>query len=101
MTGSRRMRGIAAVLVTFAAAALATTAQGHAEAATGGRAASHKVSIRLHFAGCDHCSVRLQHAVTGKPEVWTSKEKTIGADHVVRYRVRPSLTHGMSFVLRA
>jgi len=101
MTGVRRVRGIAAVLVTLAAAALATTAQGHADAATGGRAAPHKVSIRLHVAGCDRCSVQLQHAVTGQPRVWTSTRQTIGPDHVVRYRVRPSLTHGMSFVLRA
>jgi len=101
MTGVRGMRGIAAVLVTIAAAALATTAQGHAEAATPGRSAPHQVSVRLHVAGCDHCSVRLQHAVTGAPKVWTSKEKTVGSDHVVRYQVRRSLTQGMSFVLRA
>jgi hypothetical protein len=102
MTGIRRMRGIAAVLVTLAAAALATTAQGHADAATGsGRSAPHKVSLRLHIAGCDHCSVRLQHAINGKLKVWTSKQKTVGSDHVVRYSVRRSLSHGMSFLLRA
>jgi hypothetical protein len=68
------MRGIAAVLVTLTAAALATTAQGHAQAATAGRSAPPKVSIRLHFAGCDSCSVRLQHAIDGKLTVWSSKQ---------------------------
>jgi hypothetical protein len=101
MTGVRRKQGIAAVLVTLAAAALATTAQGHAEAATAGRSAPRTVSIRLHIGGCDHCSVQLQHAITRGPEVWTSKQKTVGSDHVVSYRVPRSLTHGMSFVLRA
>jgi hypothetical protein len=104
MTRVRRARGIAALLTTMAAVALATTAQGDAHANTTtdtGRSAPAKVSIRLHIAGCDHCQVQLQHAITRGPKVWTSKQKTVGADHVVRYRVRRSLTHGMSFVLRA
>jgi hypothetical protein len=103
MTRVRRARGIAALLTTLVAAALATTAQGEAHGATADTAdrAPRTVSVRLHFAGCDHCSVQLQHAVNGKLKVWTSKRKTIGSDHVVRYRVRQSLTHGMSFLLRA
>jgi hypothetical protein len=95
------MRGIAAVLVTLTAAALATTAQGHAQAATADRSAPPKVSLRLHVAGCDRCSVRLQHAINGKLTVWSSKQRTIGSDHVVHFAVRRSLTHGMSFVLKA
>src|ERR1700761_3109956 len=101
MTGVRRMRGIAAVLVTLTAAALATTAQGPPQPATSGRTAPRTVSIRLHLVGCDSCSVRLQHAVDGAPKVWTSKQKRVGSDHVVNFEVRRSLTRGMSFVLDA
>jgi len=85
----------------MAAVALATTAQGDAHATTTERSAPAKVSITLHIAGCDHCSVRLQHAVDGRLTVWSSKQKKVGADHVVRYSVRRSLTRGMSFLLRA
>jgi hypothetical protein len=111
MTTVRRVRGIAAVLATIAAATLATTAQGEAHAATDGTdAATHAGSgatghphttLRLHVAGCDRCTVQLQHAISGKPHVWTSKERRIGSDHVVRFDVRTSRTKGLSFVLRA
>jgi hypothetical protein len=103
MTPVRRVRGIVAVLATITAATLATTAQGDAHAATGGAGAAQpaKTALHLHFTGCDHCSVQLQHAVTGKSDVWTSKAQRIGPDHSAVFRVRTSRTHGLSFVLRA
>jgi hypothetical protein len=98
-----RVRRTVAVVATLAAAALSTTAQGDAHAATADVGASKpaKTTLRLHFKGCDGCSVQLQHAVTGKPHVWTSTSKRIGADHRVVFHVRTSRTKGLSFVLRA
>jgi hypothetical protein len=105
-----RVRRTVAVVATLAAAALSTTAQGEAHAdsgthaATGAEASSKapaKTTLHLHFKGCDRCSVQLQHAVTGRPHVWTSTSKRIGADHRVVFRLRTSRTAGLSFVLRA
>ena len=108
MTGVRRVRGIAAVLATLAAATLATTAQSDAHAAPGaiasggtGAATPARTSLHLHITGCDHCTVQLQHAVNGKPTVWTSKEQRIGSDHNADFHLRTSRTHGLSFVVRA
>jgi hypothetical protein len=104
MTRVRRGRGIAAILATLAAAALATTtAPGDADAATGIVRSSTpaKTTLHLHIAGCDRCSVQLQHAVRGKPHVWTSASRRIGPDHRVVFAVRTARTKGLSFVLRA
>jgi hypothetical protein len=99
------VRGIVAVLATLAAATLATTAQNDAHAATGsalaGAGKPAKTTLRLHFTGCDRCSVQLQRAVSGKPHVWTSKKQRIGADHRAVFHVRTTRTKGLSFVLRA
>jgi hypothetical protein len=94
---------MAAVLATITAAALATTAQGDAHAATGdaGAGKAARTTVRLHFTGCDSCSVQLQHAVNGKLNVWTSKEQKVGSDHHAVFHVRTSRTQGLSFVLRA
>jgi hypothetical protein len=103
MTPSRRVRGIAAVLATLTAAALATTGQGEARAATSdaGAGKAAQTTVRLHFSGCDSCSVQLQQAVNGKLHVWTSKSQKIGSDHHAVFHVRTSRTQGLSFVLRA
>lgn len=101
MTSVPRVKGIAAVLATLTGAALATTAQSDAHAATSERATPRTVSVRMHVTGCDHCTVQLQHAVTGATRVWSSGTRTIGSDHVVSFTVRRSLTHGMSFVVHA
>jgi hypothetical protein len=103
-----RVRRVAAVAVTLAAAVLATTAQNDAHAATTGdraataaRAGSATTHLHLHVTGCDTCRITLQHAVTGAPHVWTSPEKTVGPDHRLSWTVPTGRTHGMSFVLRA
>lgn len=103
MTRVRRARGIAAVLVTLAAAALATTAQSEAHATSGDAGAGKpaRTTLRLHFTGCDSCSVQLQQAVNGKLKVWTSARQRIGPDHRAVFHVRTSRTRGLSFVLRA
>jgi hypothetical protein len=104
MTRARQGRGIAAVLATLAATALASTAApGDAHALTDGARASTpaRTTLRLHITGCDHCSVQLQHAVTGSPSVWTSKKQRIGSDHRAVFHVRTWRTKGLSFVLRA
>jgi hypothetical protein len=103
MTPVRRMRGIVAVLATLAAATLATTAQGDAHAATDGGAAKApaRTALRLHFTGCDHCTVQLQQALNGRLNVWTSKPQRIGSDHVAVFHPRTARTRGLSFVLRA
>ncbi|HET7066179.1 MAG TPA: hypothetical protein VFI21_01105 [Nocardioides sp.] len=103
MTPVRRVRGIVAVLATLAAATLATTAQDQAHAATdnGAGASAARTTLRLHFTGCDRCSVQLQHAVNGKPHVWTSKAQRIGSDHTAVFHLPTSRTQGLSFVLRA
>ena len=112
MTAVRRGRGIAAILgtliATFAvalAAIIATIGQDGAVAAAnpGGPAGAGRPSqttLHLHVTGCDHCTLQLQHAVSGRPDVWTSKARRIGADHLVVVRTRTSHTKGMSFVLR-
>jgi hypothetical protein len=103
MSRVRRVHGIAAVLAMLLAATLATTAQGDAHAAAGGSGASKPATttLRLHFTGCDRCSVQLQHAVNGKLHVWTSKQQRSGSNHSATFQVRTSRTHGLSFVLRA
>ena len=105
MTRVRRARGIAAVLATLLAAALATTAQGEAHAATSSAGAgaqrAARTALHLHVTGCDRCTVQLQHAVNGKLHVWTSKQQRIGSNHSATFQVRTSRTHGLSFVLRA
>ena len=105
MTRVRRVRGIAAVLATLAAATLATTAQNDAHAATGSAGAgAHKparTTLHIHVTGCDRCSVQLQQAILGRPEVWQTGIQKIGSDHETKFRVRSRHTDGMSFVLRA
>jgi hypothetical protein len=106
MTRGRRIRGIVAVLTAVAGAALATTAQGDADASSAPPAArtsgaSHVTHLRLHVTGCERCSVQLQQAVTGRPTVWQSARQRIGGDHVAAFTVRSGRTHGMSIVLRA
>jgi hypothetical protein len=106
-----RVRRLAAVAVTLAAATLATTAQGEAHAASDGgsnggvdnRAARAVATtgLHIHVTGCDRCTLTLQHAVTGHLKVWTSTPQRIGADEVATYRILTSRTHGLSFVLRA
>jgi hypothetical protein len=108
MTGVRRM---AAVVVTLVAAALATTAQGEARAASDGgsngaadvRADRALAATRLHIhvTGCNRCALTLQHAVSGAQKVWTSKPQRIGPDEVANFRLLTSRTHGLSFVLHA
>lgn len=96
------MRGIVAVLATVTAAALATTAQDDAHAATSGAGSggTARTKVRIHVTGCDTCTIQLQHAVNGNQHVWTSGEQTIGSDQHAVFRVRTSRTHGMSFVIR-
>jgi hypothetical protein len=103
MTRVRRLRGIAAVLVTLTAAALATTAQSDAHAASGhaGAGTPARTTLRLHFTGCDRCSVQLQQALNGRIKVWTSASQRIGSDHHAIFHLRTSRTRGLSFVLRA
>ena len=108
MTRVRRARGIAAVLTTLAAAALATTVSSDAHAMGARVAPSATSSARpahtrlvLHVTGCDRCSIAPQHAVNGSPHVWTPPFQRIGSDHRAVFRVRTARTHGMSFVLRA
>jgi hypothetical protein len=99
------MRGIAAVLATMTAVALATTAQDDAHAATAGSGsgAGHpaRTTVRLHVTGCAGCTIQLQHAVNGNQHVWTSAEQRIGADHHAVFKVRTSRTRGLSFLIRA
>jgi hypothetical protein len=92
MTQVRRVRGIAAVLATLAAATLATTAQDNAHAATadGSGAGQHPTTkLRVHVTGCAACSLQLQHAVNGNVHVWTSSRQRVGSDHVAAFTVRP------------
>jgi hypothetical protein len=101
MLGFRRL---VAVLLTLAATCLATTAQSgsaHAADAPLPLAGPHLTVLTLHVTGCDRCSVTLQHAVSGRPHVWTSPTRRVGADHRVTFRLRTARTHGLSFVLRA
>lgn len=94
----------AAIVLTVAATTLVATAQtdAHAVSPSGGsRAAAPHTRLHVHVTGCDRCSVTLQHAVTGRPHVWTSRTRRIGSDHVAVFTVRSSRTHGMSFVLHA
>jgi hypothetical protein len=103
--GVRRGRGIAAVLATLAAIALATSAQNvaHATSGTGGAGAhkAAKTTLHIHVTGCDHCSVQLQQAVSGRPDVWQTGIQKIGSDHQATFRVASRHTDGMSFVVRA
>jgi hypothetical protein len=96
-------RRVAAVVLTLAAAALATTAQNdaHAASADAGRDGTPYTRLHVHVTGCDHCAVTLQHAVSGRLFVWTSKPQRVGPDQVAMFRVRTSRTRGLSFVLHA
>ena len=103
-----RVRRVAAVVTTLAAAVLATTAQSAHAGPTpeGGTPRAAAVSpgvthLHLHVAGCDTCRITLQRAVTGNPDVWSSRTKHIGSDHRVSWTVSSRKTHGMSFVLLA
>ena len=102
-----RLPRVAAVIVTLAAAALATTAQGDAHAASAPAAVESSATppphtrLILHVTGCDRCSIGVQHAVTGQPHVWSSSYQRIGSDHRAVFRVRTTRTHGLSFVFRA
>ena len=98
------LRRVAAIVLTLAAAALATTAQNDAHASSPpdrARAGTPHTRLHLHVTGCDRCSITLQHAVSGKQSVWTSKPHRIGSDHVANFRVTTARTHGLSFVLHA
>jgi hypothetical protein len=104
MTQVRRVRGIVAVAATLLAATLATSAGGDAHAAdtrAGAAGTAPTTTLRLHFSGCDHCSVQLQRAVNGQPHVWTSRQQRIGSDHRAVFHLRTARTRGLSFVLRA
>src|SRR5689334_1478204 len=108
-----RLPRVAAVAMTLAAAVLAaallaTTSQAPAPAATRPSPGAHvsaarpsHTHLRLHITGCDRCTVTLQRAVSGNPDVWTSPPQRVGADHRVTFAVLTSRTHGLSFVLRA
>lgn len=105
-----RVRRVAAVLTTVAAAVLATTAQNGAHAATApqagtGPAASSAApattALHLHVTGCDSCTIRLVHAISGQPKVWTSTKQRVGSDHELSWTVPTGKTHGMSFELDA
>jgi hypothetical protein len=102
-----RVRRVAAVAVTLVAAALATTAQGQARAASeaGSNGAAHRAPattrLRIHVTGCNRCTLALQHAVTDRQQVWTSRPQRIGSDEVATFRILRSRTHGLSFVLHA
>jgi hypothetical protein len=98
-----RLPRVAAVLVTLAAAALATTAQSDAHAAHAPTAAATPTHTRLvlHVTGCDGCFIAAQRAVEGRLHVWTSPTKRVGSDQRVAFDVRTSRTHGMSFLIEA
>jgi hypothetical protein len=101
MTHRRRLIAAVTTLAAIAVATvLATTTTSGAVAADAVHRPSH-TRVNLHLTGCDSCSVTLQHAVSGHLPVWTSRTKQVGADHEVTFRMRSTLTHGMSFVLRA
>jgi hypothetical protein len=101
------IRRVAAIVLTLAAAALATTAQNDAHAASPGQQAqttAHAPThthLILHVTGCNRCTVALQHAVNGQLHVWTSSTKRVGSDHRATFRVRNSRTAGMSFIIHA
>src|SRR4249919_632101 len=98
-----RLPRVAAVIVTLAAAALATTAQGDAHAATAPTAtakAAH-THLVLHVTGCDGCFIAAQQAVNGRLHVWTSPTKRVGSDQQVAFDLRTSHTHGLSFLIEA
>ena len=98
------LRRVAAIVLTLAAAALATTAQNDAHASSPlnrAHAGTPQTRLHLHVTGCDRCSITLQHAVSGKPHVWTSRSQRIGSDHVASFRVATARTQGLSFVLHA
>jgi len=101
-----RVRRVSAVLVTLAAVALATTARGEAHAVTdkgsNGGACTHATTrLHLRVTGCNRCTISLQHAVSGNPNVWTSAPQRIGPDETATFSVRTARTQGLSFVLRA
>ncbi|WP_151081914.1 hypothetical protein [Nocardioides cynanchi] len=103
-----RVRRLAAVAVTMAAAVLATTAQHDpATAATADGSDGHAdrapatTALHIHITGCNRCTLTLQHAVHGQLTVWTSKPQRIGADEAADFRLLTARTHGLSFVLRA
>ncbi len=63
------LRRVAAIVLTLAAAALATTAQNDAHASSplsrAGAGTPH-TRLHLHVTGCDRCSITLQQAVEGR-----------------------------------
>lgn len=98
------LRRAAAIVLTLAAAALATTAQTDAHAASStspARASTPHTRLHVHVAGCDRCSIALQQAVSGHLRAWTSKPHVVGSDHVTTFTMRTAHTHGLSFVIRA
>ena len=98
-----RLPRVAALVVTLAAVALATTAAGDARAATPATRATSTphTSVVLHVTGCDRCFIAAQHAIDGQLKVWTSPTKRVGSDHRVTFDARTSRTHGMSFIIEA
>jgi hypothetical protein len=105
MTGPRRVSGVAATAVTLAAAAAATlgTTANVADAASGvaPAAAPAHTTLHVHVGGCSRCTIQLQHAIDGAGSVWTSRQRTVGKDHMVDFDVRTARTSGLSFVVRA
>ena len=98
------LRRVAAIVLTLAAAALATTAQNDAHASsplsrTG--AGTPHTRLHLHVTGCDRCSVTLQQAVEGRLDVWTSKPRRVGSDHVATWTTKTAHTPGLSFLITA
>ena len=97
-----RLPRVAAVIVTLAAATLATTAQGGgAHAATAPTVTPPRTHLVLHVTGCDGCFIAAQQAVNGRLHVWTSPTKHVGSDHRVTYDLRTARTQGMSFLVEA
>ena len=98
------LRRVAAIVLTLAAAALATTAQNDAHAATApssARAGVPHTRLDVHVAGCPRCTVTLQQAVEGRLTVWTSKPQRVGSDHVATWTIRTAHTPGLSFLVTA
>jgi hypothetical protein len=100
ISGRRTMATLAALAAGIAGSTTlgATLSPTTADA----RQAAPRTILTLVFQKCDSCSVTLQHAIDGGGDtVWTSRSRTVGADHLVTFRVPTRLTHGLSFVLDA
>ncbi len=101
-----RLPRVAAVVLTLAAAALATTAQGDAHAASAPAAWSRRPRRRAHAPdpACHRLRPVLHRGAARRqrqPHVWTPSYQRIGSDHRAVFRVRTTRTHGLSFVFRA